>query len=70
MAENRHFPQLARRLLSIRQVRQSDAPTTQGSGNETMTNTANSFRNAFVAVAFAFCASAMLVLGTVSAPLV
>ncbi len=34
-----------------------------------MTYTANNFRNAFTAVAFAFLASVMLVVGTVQAPL-
>jgi hypothetical protein len=35
-----------------------------------MTNTVNNFRNAFLAVTFAFVGSALLLAGTVSAPLV
>jgi len=49
-----------------------NGPTTTGqvSGIKTMTNTANNFRSAIVAVSFAFLGSVLLLAGTVSAPLV
>ncbi|MEI9927082.1 MAG: hypothetical protein WDN44_04365 [Sphingomonas sp.] len=66
MAEIRGFRQLARIVLSIVQARQTgETNIMPRSGIKTMTYQPASFRNAFMAVAFALVLTAVLMAGTV-----
>jgi hypothetical protein len=65
MAEKRGFQKLARLLQRCWQARQWATKQRQGSRIKTMTYQATTLRNAFVAVAFTFFASAIFMAGAV-----
>ena len=65
MAEKREFQKLARLLQRYGQARYGATKQRQGSRIKTMTYQAANLRNAFVAVAFTFLASAVFMAGAV-----